>query len=245
MKPQEALEAIEAIRGTVPEAERSELDTMLVGSLGEAATNGATSEEVQVAAEPSETTGESTEQEAEPATEPQTSIFDTLTPEQQERARAKQVAFAEHFSTKERPLSAEDFGLVAVGEGDERQVMVMLTTGNGLYEGSYNNIMSKKRDKDFTVKVGRKNIDTRKTTTWEVYQAFINQAKANNVNPLPDSGQLEETNDQPWTGTWLTGDPTVGFDACFGLVRDGKPGRYWYARRNGWNGLRVRPAAVV
>lgn len=152
-------------------------------------------------------------------------LFNTLTPEQQERATVLQSAMVERFSTKEISLSPEDFGLVVVlgpkryydmrglepmpEESRERRTFVMLITGNGLYKGSYDNIMNnKKANKEaYMVEVDGKQIDTREAMTWDLYQAFINQAKADGVNPLPDSAALSKENGQPWTKTWLTGEP--------------------------------------
>ena len=187
-----------------------------------------------------------TSEEAADDTIPETPIpidlFSTLTPEQQERAKAKQVAFAEHFSTPERPLNPEDFGVVAVGEGKNRRTFVMLTTGNGLYKGSYNAIMS--NDEDFTVEIDGEAIDTRTAMTWGIYRAFIDQAKADG-NPLPDSAALAKENNEPHTATWLTGEKPDELFAYFGYVRGGDADRRWDGQYYGWSGMRVRPGAEI
>lgn len=190
-------------------------------------------------------------------------LFNTLTPEQQERATVLQSAMVERFSTKEISLSPEDFGLVVVlgpkryydmrglepmpEESRERRTFVMLITGNGLYKGSYDNIMNnKKANKEaYMVEVDGKQIDTREAMTWDLYQAFINQAKADGVNPLPDSAALSKENGQPWTKTWLTGEPAGGLRADSGDVRERVARRYWYYRYDVWRDMRVRPAAEV
>lgn len=169
-------------------------------------------------------------------------VFATLTPEQQERARAKQTALAEHFSTEAQPLSPEDFGVVAVGEGENRSLFVMLTTGNGLYKGSYNTIMGD--DGAFMLEVDGEQVDTRKDVTWDLYQAFIDQAKTGD-DPLPDSAALSEENDEPRTGTWLTGEEPDGFGAGCGDVRRRGARRFWRNRYYVWYDLRVRPAAAI
>lgn len=132
-------------------------------------------------------------------------------------------------------------------ESRERRTFVMLITGNGLYKGSYDNIMNnKKANKEaYMVEVDGKQIDTREAMTWDLYQAFINQAKADGVNPLPDSAALSKENGQPWTKTWLTGEPAGGLYADYGDVREGGAERSWDFRRGDWGVVRVRPAAEV
>lgn len=166
-----------------------------------------------------------------------------LTPEQHERATSLQTALAEKFSTDERKLTPEDFGVVAVGTGEAQTVLVMLTTGNGLYRGSYNQIMSDKKANvaSYTIEVDGQKVDTRKAMTWEAYQAFIARAEA----PLPDSTALRAENGEPWTATWLTGEQPDDLDAQYGDVSDGGPYRNWSTRDDDWNSLWFRPAAVV
>lgn len=96
-----------------------------------------------------------------------TDLLTTLNPEQQERATGLQTVMVERFSTKETPLTPEDFGLVAVGEGESRKVIVMLTAGNGLYRGSYDQIMNDKKANQaaYIVKFDGQKIDTRQAMT--------------------------------------------------------------------------------
>ncbi len=105
--------------------------------------------------------------------------------------------------------------------------------------------MDTQSDQDFVIEVNGERIDTRKAMTWDTYKAFITQSKASRVNPLPDSSPLSEQNDQPWTLTLLTGEQPGKFDVLCGTVYDDKPYRTWKDRPDGWNGLRVRPGAVV
>ena len=174
-------------------------------------------------------------------------ILTALSPEKQARAQALKQAMAEKFG-----LSPKDFGLVKIEKDEavealpEPKVVVMLTTGNGLYKGSFDKIMDKKSYKDFVIEVNGERIDTRKAMTWDTYKAFITQSKASGVNPLPDSRPLSEQNDQPWTGTWLTGElPPDELYAYYGDVYGDMPGRYWGDRYDGCNDVRVRPSAVV
>lgn len=236
MKPQAALEAIEAVRNKVPEFDRPQLDL----SLARLALPPAVYEQITQEAPLAQVAPDSEILSA-------TSVLESLTPEKRERATALQTAMAEKFSTKETPLTPEDFGVVLRGEGEEQEAVVMLTTDSGLYKGSYNSVMSskKKNKQNYTVEVDGEEIDTRSAMTWETYQAFIEQAKANGADPLPDSRQLSEQNDQPWTGTWLTEEEADGFFAHFGDVGDGGPRRHWDFRDRDWSILRVRPAAVV
>ena len=240
MDAKNALEAVEAnivaMRDTVPEAEQAEFDTGLVdlGLVTEAVGS--------LAVNTVDDRSEATTSDVDPETPIPIDLFSTLTPEQQERAKAKQVAFAEHFSTPERPLNPEDFGVVAVGEGKNRRTFVMLTTGNGLYKGSYNAIMS--NDEDFTVEIDGEAIDTRTAMTWGIYRAFIDQAKADG-NPLPDSAALAKENNEPHTATWLTGEKPRGLYARYGFVRGSVAYRRWYYQDYDWGFLRVRPGAEI
>lgn len=166
-----------------------------------------------------------------------------LTPEQHERRiTGLQTAMAERFSTNERRLASKDFGVVAVGEGERRKVVVMLTTGNGLYKGSYNQIMSDKKANvaSYTIEIDGQKVDTREAMTWDVYKAFIIQAKAQGVSPLPDSETLR-------AHTWLTGEQPGDIHARSGSVYyDGDvPYRSWNLRGRLGGGMRFRPAAVV
>lgn len=178
-----------------------------------------------------------------------TDVLATLSPEQHERARALQSAMAEKFSTEQTPLTPEDFGVVLAGESGGQRAVVMLTTGNGLYKGSYNSIMSEESDEEFVVKVDGEKVDTRSAMTWEVYEAFIKQAIASGIDPLPDSQSLSEQNDQPWTATsWLNRRSGDEFYVYYGSVDDVDevgPSRGWCARYDDRNNLRVRPAAAV
>lgn len=170
-----------------------------------------------------------------------------MTPEQQERVSKIQSAFAEHFSTDERKLTTEDFGVFSAGDADDRKLVVTLTAINGLCHGSWHNVMDKniKNAANYIVEIDGQKIDTREGMTWEVYQAFINNAKAVNVATLPDSDILQGEDDVSWTATWLTGDVSNGFSERYGDVHEGEPRRVWYDRRSDWSRVRFRPAAVV
>lgn len=61
-------------------------------------------------------------------------------------------------------------------------------------------------NKNFMVAVDGIKFDTRAGMTWPVYQAFIAEAKAKGVDPLPDSQQLANQNGEVWTHTWLPGE---------------------------------------
>lgn len=247
MNPNEALEAIEAIRSTVPELDRPQLDL----SLARLALPPSVYEQITHEAPLAQITSNH-------EAPGNADILATLTPEKRQRAKTMQTAFAEHFSTIETPLAPEDFGLVVVSSQlhlpareqlalPDAKTVAMLTTGNGLHMGSYDSVMSnkKKNEQNFTVEVDGEEIDTREAMTWETYQAFIAQAKTSGTDPLPDSRKLSRQNGQPHTGTWLTGEPATEFGADYGFVFGDGPDRKWHVRDNAWNILRVRPAAVV
>jgi len=223
---------IEAIRSTIPQTELPEFEAglnnlgLVAENVGPLATTEALATDaavLELAIDTPETTDVETE----------------LTPEQHERAGVLQAALAEKFSTDERKLTPEDFGLVTVGEGETKQVLVMLTTGNGLYHGSWNTIMNDKKAN--TIEIDGQKVDSRKAMTWEAYQALVAQADT----PLPDSQALQAENGEPWTATWLTGEQADGLRAQYGFVYYGGPDRLWNDRRDGWNDILFRPAAVV
>lgn len=206
----------------------------------------ATREGLDDGAEPVDTESDTTAPETAEATDryDDTDALATLSPERQERAIALKTVFAEKFSTSERVLTAEDFGVVLVGE----KAVVMFTGGNGVYRGSYNAIMDNKKANKakYTVELNGQTIDSRDEVTWDLYKAFLASAKAQGITP-PDSKQLAESedNDEPHTGTWLTGEKPDGFYADCGDVDRGRANRDWYDRNNDWYGLRFRPAAAV
>ncbi|MEK9196058.1 MAG: hypothetical protein AAB914_01685, partial [Patescibacteria group bacterium] len=140
-------------------------------------------------------------------------------------------------------------GVVLVGEGDRQKAVVMLTTGSGLYKGSYNTIMANEvsNNQAYTIEVDGQKIDTRKAMTGSVYQAFIEQAIKSGVDPLPDSPPaLAEKSGQPWTETWLTGSPIVAFRAYVCAVGNaGRPHYFLRGRHGNCHSLRIRPGAVV
>lgn len=166
----------------------------------------------------------------------------SLKPEQRQQAEAVITALAEKFERQ-----PEDFGVVLVeSEEGEPRVVVMLTAGNGIYKGSYNAVMANKNTDDFMLEIDGRQVDTRPAITWDVYQAFINGEKVRGTNPLPDSPQLADQNNQPWTETWLTGEPSDVFRAYSGRVLQvGLPDRPWHGRGNAFAFRRVRPAVVL
>jgi len=174
--------------------------------------------------------------------DPNKPVESLSSPEQRQQAEAVIAALAEKF---ERP--AEDFGVVLVEsvEGEPRAV-VMLTAGNGIYKGSYNAVMANKNTDDFMLEIDGRQVDTRTAMTWDVYQAFINGEKVRGTNPLPDSPQLADQNNQPWTETWLTGEPADDFNAYSGLVNlEGYPNYVWGPRNYADDTLRFRPAVML
>ena len=240
-----ALEGVEALRATVPEAELSSFYAGLASRYGvaaEVAGSLATGAETL-------TTDSDISPEAVESTDhyDDTDVLASLSPERRERATALKASFAEKFSTTERALSPEDFGVVLVGEGEAQTAVVLLISGNGLYKVSYDRIMDKKKANKaaYTVTVDGQTIDSREAMTWDTYRAFIASAKAQGPTPLPDSEPLAKENNEPWTGTWLTGEQADGFRAGYGLVSGGDARRTWRTRHGDWSFLRFRPAAAV
>ena len=167
-----------------------------------------------------------------------------LTPEQHERVSLLQTVLVEKFSTNERKLTPEDFGVVTVGKGRTKKLLVALTTLDGLYQGSWDTIMNddKPNASKYTIEVDGQQVDTRKAMTWKAYQALIDQVDT----PLPDRQEARADDGEPWTGTWLTGEqPDDHLRAQFGFVNGGGPVRDLYIRDHSWINLRFRPVVVV
>lgn len=166
-------------------------------------------------------------------------IFASLNPEEQKHAESLQAAMVEKFSTHERPLSTEDFDVVANGNA----VYVMLITTAGLYKGSFDAIMKKRGHiEEYVINVGNKSIDTRFGMDMELYKAFVHQIKATGDGaPLPDMDAFGNH-----TSTWMTGEEELRYKAHIGFVdRDGSIGRTWLSRESATSDLRFRPAALV
>jgi hypothetical protein len=80
--------------------------------------------------------------------------------------------------------------------------------------------------------------------TWIAYEALIRELKARGASLLPDSREVAEGGDQPWTCTLLTGEDTNRGRAPFAFVNEGQPGRSW-GGTDYLGGLRFRPATVI
>ena len=240
-----ALEAVEAVRATVPQDELVGFDSGLVSRYGVAAgvlgslASGAETMTTDSATTP-ETTGTTDRYD-------DTDALASLSPERRERAIVHKAMFAEQFSSPERTLSPEDFGVVLVGEAEGQTAVMLLTSGNGLYKGSYDRIMDKKKANKaaYTVEVNDRTIDSREAMTWETQKAFIASTKAQGLTPLSDREPLAKENNEPWTGTWLTGEQADDFLAYCGYVDGGDVCGYLDIRHYGWPSLRFRPAAAV
>lgn len=83
-------------------------------------------------------------------------------------------------------------------------------------------------------------LDTCAGMTWIAYEALIRELKARGASPLPDSREVAEGGDQPWTCTLLTGEDTNHGRAPFAFVNEGQPGRSW-GGADYLGGLRFRP----
>jgi len=181
---------------------------------------------------------------------PETSLFDQLTAEQQEKATKVIGVMAEQFG-----VSAEDFSVLRVsGENGDEQLVVAHTAGNGIDLGdpkkdydptrSWNSIFDKKNAKNFMIKIDGQTLDTRSGMTEATYRAFIAVAEARG-EMLPDSRPLSKQNGEVWTATWLTGEDADRGDAVIARVVGGQVYVYWRHRGRGRRALRVRPAVVL
>ena len=187
----------------------------------------------------------------EPSEQP-VDVFDTLTPEQQERATKLTGAMAEKFG-----VDAKDFSVLETEDGIKA---VAYTAGNGIDLGdptktvdkkrSWNSIFDKKNAQNFMVEVDGKQVDTRTGMTSDVYDAMVDGAKARGDEFLPDSPQLSESdeNDQPWTITLMTGEPERAdeFRAPYrDVTEDGHVNGSWVNRDGDIGDVRFRPAVVI
>lgn len=173
------------------------------------------------------------EVESESPAEALTDTFDTLTPEQQERATSLMVVLAEKFGRNE-----SDFSVVkSVNERGEDIFAVALTATEGIDLGDPDKSYDPKRnwdnttaeDSQFIVEVDGNKIDTRTPIDGELLKAVAA------INP--------EINE--WV--WRTGeqDKAGGRDAPIAGLYDGQVGLCQYYRGgDGWSG-RFRPAVVI
>lgn len=224
---------IDALPGVVAERDL-ELPAQLGGTI--AATN-----TVEVETVPEETL----------KTKPIIDVLSLLSPEQAERAIRLTSAMAKKFSVDE-----SDFSILALKtESSEKHitiaydVVVVYSGSNGIHKGSWNEIMDKKSSKNFTVNVDHKNIDTREALTLDVYKAIVEKAIANGET-LPDSRQLSDKNNQPWTWTLLTGEKSeakITLDAPHAYVDDTDSARGPLVYDPTYDGeiVRFRPAVVL
>lgn len=182
----------------------------------------------------------------------QEGVWALLSPERHETARKTMTAMAEKFN-----IDQADLALLKTEEEDgSSKFVVAYTAPNGIDLGdpeqvydkkrSWNSVMDNKNAKNFMIKVAGKQVDTRVGMTRAAYDAFIDNAKANNVDPLPDSDPLSEQNDQPWTWTLLTGERARadGF-VPVADVRGGQVYQVWDRPDYDGRSVRVRPAVEI
>jgi hypothetical protein len=164
-----------------------------------------------------------------------------LTPEQKEKAEKIIEALVKKFE-----LDPGDVGIVMIEtDNGEKQPVVMHTGDYGICKGSWNSICAKENAKDYRVKIDGKQADTRSGMTLAAYSAFIADARARGVDPLPDSLPLSQQNGEPWTGTWLTGEQATSLDAPGGVVQGDFVYNRWHNRDRGSRDVRFRPAVVI
>jgi len=188
---------------------------------------------------------------AKPEAKAETSVFDQLSAEQQEKATKLTTAMAEKFG-----VSKEDFSVLrTTAEDGSDRFTLAYTAGNGLdmanskedYDPrrSWNGLFDKKADKNFMIEVDGQKIDSRTGMTEAAYDAFIADAKARGDKSLPDSQPLANENGELWTATWLTGEKAARGHARVADVRVDRVSADWYDRGDGGRVRRFRPAVVI
>lgn len=220
MDAKEGLAVVETVLSQIPIEQRGEFATGIRGMLPELGTT-ALSDSVQT-----------------------TEVVETptvveLSPEQQEKALALTSAIAEKFGVR-----MEDFSVLKETIDGESRLVLAYTAGNGIHLGSWNKIFDKKNAKDFMIEIHGKKYDTRTGMTEAVYRGVYDYAKQTGQT-LPDSRQLSDKNDEPWTWTLLTGEQADGLSAPIADVNGGKVGRSWSDRDDDGSLVRFRPAVVI
>lgn len=154
---------------------------------------------------------------------------------------------------KEYSAKPEDFNLVEVPQEDgSTEQVLMYTALKGIDLGdpsqthdkkrSYNSLMdsSKTNQTAHTIESDGQTYDDRGLTR-EIYKALINKARAEGVDPLPDSPDLEL-----WTLSLLPGEETGrGVARCADVGGDGSVCVGWFYRDDGGRDVRFRPAVTV
>lgn len=170
-------------------------------------------------------------------TENRVDVWNLLSPEQRIKAGLAAEALVNKFK-----LDSQDVGIVMVeSAAGEPKPVVMYTAAEGIYRGSWEQVVSKKANKDFMVKVGRQKVDTRQAMTFAVYDAFVEDAKSKGATPLPDSHTL----------TLLTGHNSGNFVMLIptGVVADGLRGDeatyYRIFKDDAGPAVCFRPAVVI
>lgn len=172
-----------------------------------------------------------------------------LTPNLHEKADKTIEAMSAKFN-----IDSKDLTVLMIETKAGKKPVVVYTAGNGIDLGdpkeqydnkrSWKSIFDKKNAVNFMVEVDGQQVDTRKGMTREVYDTMYNEAKANG-QVLPDSQELAEQNDQPWTYTLLTGEEADRDFAPVADVRDGEVAQYVSRRDYDSHVVRFRPAVVI
>lgn len=145
-------------------------------------------------------------------------VWDSLSTEEKERANGLTEGMAERFEVAPESFSV----LVHEDEDGVEQFTVAYSEEAGLELGSWDTVMGKKlrtRNKTtqkFTVEVDGRQYDTRKGMTLPVWQAMVEEARADG-RVLPDSQEQAALNGEKVTWTLRTGeaDKANSFNAPF------------------------------
>lgn len=157
----------------------------------------------------------------------------TGNPRQHKQLASLQNRLADKFSTDDRELKPEDFGVISMIKNGAPEVYVALTTPTGLFRGSYHAIMSRKRGNTaaYTVKVGGQRVDTREAMSRRLHRAINVQALAGYIALGPAQPDSESDSDTSMvtvrSGTWYTGDRPEELIAPFGYDDEVYPERQW------------------
>lgn len=161
------------------------------------------------------------------------------------KVAATKKALIERYSSPERKLGEDDFDIVEYqDEAGATKQSLMFTAARALDLGdpserhdtrrSYNSVMA---DGSHNITIQGQEVDTRTGVTEALYRAFIKKAQDSEVEPMPDSGDLDV-----WTLTLLSGEPLDDTIAHFGYVHSDQAYVRLEGRDYGYHRIGFRPA---
>ncbi|HMT19154.1 MAG TPA: hypothetical protein PKD15_03915 [Candidatus Saccharibacteria bacterium] len=132
-------------------------------------------------------------------------------------------------------------------ENGVTQIVAIDASPNGLYGGKYNEIKERLLSDPQWMKIecNGQVIDLLSATTYAVYWAMICGARTEN-KVIPDSIELSQINDMPWTATMLTGEQLTEVGHIYvGSVSSNTVNTVDHRPNRGGKTMRLRPSAIL